>query len=109
MYEQLDGVSMGESLGPVLANIIMTECEKVIVDKLVEDDIIKFYVRYVDHTLLVIKRTDISYVINKFNNFDNNLKLTIDTFENCVPHFLDIKICPNRLGIIVSILKLNNM
>ena len=59
MYEQLDGVSMGGSLGPVLANIIMTECEKVIVDKLIEDGIIKFYVRYVDDTLLVIKRTDI--------------------------------------------------
>ena len=33
MYEQLDGASMGGSVGPVLANIIMTECEKVIVDK----------------------------------------------------------------------------
>ena len=28
MYEQLDGVSMGGSLGPVVANIIITECEK---------------------------------------------------------------------------------
>ena len=33
MYEQLDGVSTGGSLGLVLANIIMTECEKIIVDK----------------------------------------------------------------------------
>ena len=41
MYEKLDGVSMGGSLGPVLANIIMTECEKVIVDKFIEDGIIK--------------------------------------------------------------------
>ena len=99
MYEQLDGVSMGGSLGPVLANIIMTECEKVIVDKLIEDGIIKFYIRYVDDTLLVIKRTDISCVLNKFNSFDDNLKFTIGTFENCVPHFLDIAICPNGLGI----------
>ena len=90
---------MGGSLGPVLANIIMTECEKVIVDKLIEDGIIKFYIRYVDDTLLVIKRTDISCVLNKFNSFDDNLKFTIDTFENCVPHFLDIEICPNGLGI----------
>ena len=83
MYEQLDGVSMGGSLGPVLANIIMTECEKVIVDKLIEDGIIKFYIRYVDDTLLVIKRTGISYVLNKFNSFYENLKFTIDTFQNC--------------------------
>ena len=31
LYEQCDGVSMGSSLGPVLANIIMTELENVIV------------------------------------------------------------------------------
>ena len=99
MYEQVDGVSMGGSLGPVLVNIIMIECVKVIVDKLIEDGIIKFYVRYVDDTLLVIKRTDISCVLNKFNSFDDNLKFTIDTFGNCVPHFLDIEICPNGLGI----------
>ena len=99
MYEQLDGVSMGGSLGLVLANIIMTECEKVIVDKLIEDDIVNFYVRYIDDTLLAIKRTDISYVLNRFNSFDNNLKFKIGTFENCVPHFLNIKICPNGLGI----------
>ena len=35
IYQQLDGVSMGGSLGSVLANIVMTECEKVIVDKLI--------------------------------------------------------------------------
>ena len=35
IYQQLDGVSMGGSLGSVLANIIMTKCEKVIVDKLI--------------------------------------------------------------------------
>ena len=99
MYEQVDVVSMGGSLGPVLANIIMIECVKVIVDKLIEDGIIKFYVRYVDDTLLVIKRTDILCVLNKFNSFDDNLKFTIDTFGNCVSHFLDIEICPNGLGI----------
>ena len=89
---------MGGSLGPVLANIIMTECEKVIVDKLIEDGIIKFYIRYVDDTLLVIKRTDISCVVNKLNSFDDNLKLTIYALENCIPHFHDIEICPNGLG-----------
>ena len=43
LYEQIDGVSMGESLGPVLANIIMTEFEKVIVDKLMKEKVIMFY------------------------------------------------------------------
>ena len=35
IYEQLDGVSMGASLGPILVNIIMTECEKMIVNDLI--------------------------------------------------------------------------
>ena len=31
LYEKLDGVSMGSSLGPVLANIILSEFENIIV------------------------------------------------------------------------------
>ena len=55
LYERIDGVSMGGLLGPVLANIIMTECEKIIVEKLMQEKVIMFYTRYVDDTLLVIK------------------------------------------------------
>ena len=98
LYEQIDGVSMGGSLGPVLVNIIMTECEKLIVDNLIKDKAIMFYVRYVEDTLLVIKRKDINFLLKQFKNFDKNLQFTIDTFENCVPHFLDTDICPNGLG-----------
>ena len=90
---------MGRSLGSLLANIITAECEKVIAEKLIEDEIIRFYVRYVDDTLLAIKRADISYVLNKLNRFNDNLKFTVDTYENCVPHFLDIEIYPSILGI----------
>ena len=90
---------MGGSLGPVLANIIMTECKKVIVDKLMKEKVIMFYTRYVDDTLLIIKKRDINYVLNQFNSFDKNLKFTTDTFENSALHFLDIEICPNGLCI----------
>ena len=99
MYEQKDGVSMGGSLGPVLANIIMTECEKVIVNQLIENKFVKFSIRYVDDTLLVLRKKDIDIILNKFNSFNKNLKFTVDTFQNCVPHFLDIEICPNGLRI----------
>ena len=90
---------MGGSLGPVLANIIMTECEKAIVDKLMKEKAITFYTRYIDHTLLIIRKKDINYILNQFNNFDKNLKFTIYIFENSVLHFLDIEICPHGLGI----------
>ena len=74
LYEQIDGESMGASLGQVLANIIMTECKKVILHKLMKEKVIMFYTRYVDDTLLIIKKRDINYVLNQFNSFDKNLK-----------------------------------
>ena len=55
LYQQIDGVSMGSSLGPVLANIIMTEMEKTIIKKFIDDKILLFNERYADDTLVVIK------------------------------------------------------
>ena len=41
---------MGSSLGPVLANIIMTELEETIIQQLIENDVIKFSItsRFMD-------------------------------------------------------------
>ena len=50
LYEQCNVVSMGSSLGPVLASIILTEFENVIVKPLIETGALKFYCRYVDET-----------------------------------------------------------
>ena len=36
IYKQIDGVSMGLSLGLVLANVIMTEFERLVVDKFIK-------------------------------------------------------------------------
>ena len=99
IYEQIDGVSMGASLGPVLSNIIMTECEKKIVNKFINQNIIRFYIRYVDDTLLLVKKDQLDKVLKAFNKFDRGLKFTVDTFDNCLPHFLDLEICPNGISI----------
>ena len=44
-YNQVDGVSMRSSLGPVLANIIMTELEGKVIRSLISDGTIKLYGR----------------------------------------------------------------
>ena len=92
IYEQVDGVSMGSSLGPVLANIIMTELETAIVDNLFNTGIIKFYVRYVDDTLVLAKPEDFDEILSQLNSFDENLRFTIDSFDDNNVHFLDLKI-----------------
>ena len=48
LYEQCDVVSMGSSLGPVLANITLTEFENGIVKLLIETSVLNFCCRYVD-------------------------------------------------------------
>ena len=64
---------MGPALGPVLANIILSEFEKLIVSDLIKSSVIKFYRRYVDDTLVLIKPSDIPEILNEFNTFDKNI------------------------------------
>ena len=59
LYEQLDGVSMGSSLGPILANIIMTELENILTKDLLDIGTIAFYARYVDDTSVLVKPNDV--------------------------------------------------
>ena len=97
--EQIDGVSLVSPLAPLLANIIMTDLEYTIIKKLFNTGEIKFYCHYVDDTLLLIKPEDINSVQDMFNSFHDNLRFTVDRFENEVPHFLDIKMSAQGLTI----------
>ena len=92
IYKQRDGVSMGSSLGPILANVIMTKLEKKILQPLIESGKLKFYIRYVDDTLSLAKEDDIKNIFDKFNSFHKNLILTMDPFEDNNVYFLDIPI-----------------
>ena len=89
--KQIDGVSMGSPLGPVLANVIRTEFERLVVDKFIKDAVIKVYIRYVDDTLVLAKVEDIDNIMKQFNSFDKSIQFTIGRFEDGMVHFLDIK------------------
>ena len=80
---------MGSSLCPLLANIVMTNIEKTIIKKFIDDKILLFYGRYVDDTLVLIKWEHLKLVHDALNNFDKDLNFTLDTFVNVAPHFLD--------------------
>ena len=92
LYEQCDGVSMGSSLGPVLANVIQTKFENVIVKPLIETGVLRFICGCVDDTLVFIKKDKIQHALN---SFDKNLRFSVDTFDDGNIHFLDIKIFNN--------------
>ena len=63
IYEQIDGASMGGSPRSVLANVIMTEIEKV---QVLVKILIQYYqvlFRFVGNTLVFMKREYIDFVL----------------------------------------------
>ena len=99
IYEQKDGVYMGSSLDLLLANVIMTDLEEKVIKPLINDNTVKFYARYVDDTLFVIKRKDVGRIQNLLIKFNPNLRFTVDLFQNEVPHFLDLELSPDGISI----------
>ena len=102
IYKQIHGVSLGLLLGLILANVIMPEFERLAVDKLIKDDLIRFYIRYVDDNLVLVKVENIDNIMKQFNSFDKSIQITIDRFEDGIVHFLDIKLMVLRLTCIIK-------
>ena len=99
MYEQRDSVCMRCSLGSMLANVIMIDFEEKVIKTLINDNRIRFNARFVNDTLFVIKREGVSRIQNPLNNFEPNLRFTVDLFQNEVPHFLDLELSPDGISI----------
>ena len=60
---------MGSPLSPTLANIIMIALEDEIIKDLFENETIKFYIRYVDDTIVLAKPSDINLILNQLNSY----------------------------------------
>ena len=58
------------SLSSLLGNIIIANLEEKVINSLINNNAIKFYARYVDVTLFVIKREDVPPIQNLLNSFD---------------------------------------
>jgi hypothetical protein len=92
LFKEVDGIAMGSPLGPTLANIIMTNYEDEIVRQLIDSNIIKFYARYVDDTLVLAKPCNIPKIIQTFNSFHPQIQFTFKYFPDNNVQFLDLKI-----------------
>ena len=99
IYMHVDGVAMESPLGPVLADIFMIELEKVVLPELC----IRYWKRYVDHTICFVKSGTINYVITKLNSFDSNIQFTFEEeYKGALP-FLDVLIRRNGDSIVTTI------
>ena len=78
---------------------IMTELEDVVINPIIANGTIKFYNRFVDDTLLLIKPDNVKEVHNSLNKFEKNLRFTVDMFQNKIHHFLDLELFPDGISI----------
>ena len=74
--KQIDGVAMGSSLGPLIANKFMVGLGGILVSNL--NDHAKKWRRFMDDTFDYIKRDSIEYVLFVLNSFHDNIKFTCD-------------------------------
>ncbi|CAF1208252.1 unnamed protein product [Rotaria sordida] len=97
LYMQVDGVSMGSPLAPILADIFMTYIEQQI-EEYEYSDKIKLYVRYVDDTFIIFngKENDIQQLVEFVNKLHPKLKFTHEIESNFELPFLDVKVVKQR-------------
>ena len=82
LYEQIDEVSVGYPLDLLMANVTMIELERVVVKDLFNKGYVKFYIQYMDDTIVLMKKSDVPIVLQALNGFHKNLNFTVDTFED---------------------------
>lgn len=104
LYNQVDGVTMGSSLGPIFANAFL--CNKEV--KWLRDCPIDFrpiyYRRYVDDTFLIFKsEEDNRRFFQYFNSRHKNIRFTCEKENNGSLSFLDILITKSDTGLVTGV------
>ena len=76
--------------------LLLDSCTKTLVSinrqSLISSDMLKFYVRYVDDTLVLARPSDILTKRQKLNSFHPQIKFTHEQFTDIDIHFVDNKI-----------------
>ena len=87
-YRQHEGLPMGSPLSAVTACLFMEVLEKEHYSKIISSDT-KWY-RYVDDCLIIThKDTDIEALLQRMNNVNNKIQLTVENESNGSLPFLD--------------------
>lgn len=93
LFSQVDGVSMGSSLGPLFADAFLCHNEAKWLEKCPLDCKPLLYRRYVDDTFLVFRNENENEKFFKYiNNQHSNIKFTCEKEENHKLAFLDVLI-----------------
>lgn len=94
LYKQIDGMSMGNPLGPLFANIFLSHFES----QWLNDSPVKplLYRRYVDDTFWIFpENTDITQLLTFMNSRHSNMKFTHELESNNCISFIGLTISHN--------------
>jgi hypothetical protein len=88
-YEQLQGTPMGSPISGLLAEVIMQKFENTAFTEIKP----RIWIRYVDDTLVILKRHQVESFHEHINSIIPGIKFTIEreADDNTLP-FLDIKL-----------------
>jgi len=95
---------MGSPISPLFADLVMEDLELTCLRDLKDlhdcDPLI--YFRYVDDTLLCVRRDQVDLVLSVFNSYVDCLKFTCEIEENNSLSFLDLKLLRNNNRLITN-------
>ena len=95
-YQQINGLPIGLSVSPVLADLVIQDIEESVLNKYKK--FIIHYGRYVDDSYLIVEKEKIKQILEKFNNYEQRIKFTQEIEENSRIRFLDTLIIKNNDG-----------
>jgi hypothetical protein len=94
LFAQVDGVAMGNPLGPTLANIFLCHHECLWLEDCPTEFKPRLYRRYIDDVFLLFRRQDhVHKFLNYLNSKHPNIKFTCETEINQQLSYLDVMIC----------------
>ena len=99
-YQQINGLPMGLSLSPILADLVIQDIEEIVLNTF-KTDIIS-YSKYVDDSIMIVKNNMLHPILDMFNSFHPNIQFAYELENNNVLNFLDILLIKNIDGTITT-------
>ena len=92
-YQQINGLSMGSKISPLIANFYLNIMEQKVVKNEIQKGNISAYCRFVDDVYCVIRKDQKERILKSFNKFDPKfLTFTNEAMTNNSLTFLDTEI-----------------
>ena len=95
-YSQREGAAMGSPVSPIIANLFMEHFENRAISSFATP--LKFYARYVDDTMVILKRSAVDNFTEHLNSIHPAIKFTVEHEENNQIAMLDTLITRNGDG-----------